>query len=92
MPRVVVTAEVENLEKWEEGFRTHGDLFRQMGVSRMEFATGAGNRVAIAGETTDLDAYMKVLASSATAEAMASDGVKRETVQVFVLEIGRAHV
>ena len=40
MPRVVVTAEVENLEKWEKSFRTHGDLFRQMGVSRMEFATG----------------------------------------------------
>jgi hypothetical protein len=86
MPRVVVTAQVEDLEKWEKGFRTHGDLFRQMGVSRMEFATSEGNRIAVSGETSDLDAYMKVFDSPATAEAMAFDGVKRETVQMFVLD------
>ena len=33
MPRVVVTAQVEDLVKWEEGFRTHGDLFRSQTVS-----------------------------------------------------------
>jgi hypothetical protein len=36
-------------------------------------------------ETADLDAYMKVFNSPATAEAMAFDGVKRATVQVFIL-------
>jgi hypothetical protein len=86
MPRVVVTAEVENLEKFETGFRTHGDLFRQMGISRMEFATGPGNRIAVSGETNNLDAYMKIYNSPATAEAMAFDGVRRETVQMFVLD------
>ena len=85
MPRVVVVAEVKHLEEWEKGFRTHGDLFRQMGVSRLEFGTGPGNRIAVAADTNNLDAYMKILDSSATEEAMASDGVKRETVQVFVL-------
>ncbi len=30
MPRLVVTAEVEDVAKWEEGFRTHGDLFRSL--------------------------------------------------------------
>ena len=39
MPRVLITAEVDDLEKWEKGFRTHGDLFKQMGVSSMEFGT-----------------------------------------------------
>ena len=86
MPRIVLTAEVENLEQWEKGFRTHGDLFRQMGVSKMEFGTGPGNRVAVAGETTNLDAYMKVFTSPATAEAMKFDGVKQETVKMFVLD------
>jgi hypothetical protein len=86
MPRVLVIAEVENLERWEKGFRTHGDLFRQMGVSRMEFGTGPGNQIAVAGEPNNVDAYMKVLDSPATAEAMKFDGVKRETVQVFVLD------
>ena len=86
MPRVVLTAEVNNLDTWEKGFRTHGELFKQMGVSTMEYATIAGNRVAVCGETADLNAYMTILNSPATANAMAADGVKRETVQVFVLD------
>jgi hypothetical protein len=86
MPRVVVTAEVENLEAWEKGFRSHGDLFKQMGVATMEYALGPGSRVTVCGETSDLDAYMRVLNSTATAEAMAGDGVKRETVHVAVLD------
>ena len=88
MPRVVVTAEVENLDKFEKGFPTHADLFRQMGISRMEYATGPGNRIAVSGDTNNLDAYMKIYNSPATAEAMAFDGVKRETVQMFVLDKG----
>ena len=86
MPRVVITAEVNDLGTWEGGFRTHGDLFKQMGVARMEYATVTGNRVAVCGETTNLDAYMKIFNSPATAEAMAIDGVKQETVRMFVLD------
>ena len=86
MPRILVTAEVDDLQKWEKGFRTHGDLFKQMGVSRMEYATSEGNRVAVCGETSNLDAYMKVFNSQVTADAMAGDGVKRQTVKVFILD------
>jgi len=74
------------MDTFEKAFRTHGDLFRQMGIARMEFATGPGNRIAVSGETNNLDAYMKIYNSPATAEAMAFDGVKRETVQMFVLD------
>ena len=86
MPKVLVTAEVEDLEKWEKGFRTHGALFGQMAVTRMEFGTAAGNRIAVCGDTADLDAYMKIFNSPETAEAMAFDGVKRATVNMFVLD------
>jgi hypothetical protein len=86
MPRVLITADVENLQTWEKGFRTHADLFKQMGITKMEYATVTGNRVAVCGETRDLDAYMKIFNSPATAEAMSHDGVKRETVQLFVLD------
>jgi hypothetical protein len=86
MPRVLITAEVNDLAKWEKGFRTHGELFKQMGVSSMEFGASKGNRVAVCGETTNLEAYMKVFTSPATAEAMAFDGVKRETVEMFILD------
>jgi hypothetical protein len=87
MPKVVVTAQVEDPVKWEESFRTHGDLFRSQSVTKpISFATIEGNHVAVCLEPDDLDTCMKALNSPATAEAMAVDGVKRETVKVFVLD------
>ena len=87
MPRIVITAQVEDLVKWEEGFRTHGDLFRSQTVSGpIGIATNEGNEVAVCFDASDLDTYMSILESPATAEAMAYDGVKRETVKVFVLD------
>lgn len=87
MPKVVITAQVEDLVKWEKGFRTHGSLFRSQTISKpIDFATSAGNQVAVCAEPADLGAFMKIMDSPATAEAMAFDGVKRETVKVFVLD------
>ena len=87
MPKVVITAQVEDSGKWEKGFRTHGNLFKSESVTKpINFATIAGNQVAICAEPDNLDTFMKVLDSPATAEAMAFDGVKRETVKVFVLD------
>ncbi len=37
-------------------------------------------------EVTDLEKFKEVLASPETAEAMATDGVRRETVQVYSLD------
>ncbi len=87
MPRVVVTAQVEELVKWEEGFRTHGDLFRSQTVSGpIGIATNEGNEVAVCFDASDLDRFLQGMDSQETAEAMAVDGVKRETVKVFVLD------
>ncbi|WP_157730829.1 hypothetical protein [Variovorax sp. HW608] len=49
-------------------------------------AANADNQVAVCFEPDDLDAFMKGMESPATAEAMAFDGVQRETVKVFVLD------
>ena len=87
MPKVVITAQVEDSVKWENGFRTHGNLFKSQTVSKpINFTTIEGNLVAICAEPDDLATFMKILDSPATAEAMAFDGVKKETVKVFVLE------
>ena len=87
MARVVVTAQVEDAVKWEKSFRTHGDLFRSQTVTKpINFATIEGNMVAVCAEPDNLDTFMKILNSAATADAMAADGVKRETVKVFVLD------
>ena len=87
MPKVVITAQVEDLVKWEKGFRTHGNLFRSQTVIKpIDFATIAGNEVAVCAEPDDLATFMKIMDSQAVAEAMAFDGVKRETVKMFVLD------
>ncbi|SCK27760.1 hypothetical protein VAR608DRAFT_2297 [Variovorax sp. HW608] len=73
--------------KWEKGFRTHGALFRsQIVTKQIGLAANADNQVAVCFEPDDLDAFMKGMESPATAEAMAFDGVQRETVKVFVLD------
>ncbi len=87
MPRIVVTAQVEDLVKWEEGFRTHGDLFRSETVSgSIGIATNEGNEIAVCFDASDLDTFLQGMDSPETAEAMAFDGIKRETVKVFVLD------
>ncbi|MBS0341312.1 MAG: hypothetical protein JSS56_12360 [Proteobacteria bacterium] len=87
MAKVVITAQVENLEAWEKGFRTHGDLFRSQTVTKpISFATNPDKQVAVSFEPEDLGKFMKVLESPATAEAMAFDGVRKETVKVYVLD------
>ncbi|HYO45226.1 MAG TPA: hypothetical protein VEY33_00845 [Gemmatimonadota bacterium] len=84
--KVVVMAEVEDPEKWENGFRTHGKLFKSQTVKKTIDIGISGNRVAVCFKPDDLEKFMEILDSPATAEAMEVDGVKRETVQVFILD------
>ena len=86
MARVIITAQVEDAGKWEAGFRTHGELFRSQTVQSLHFTATDNNEVALFAEVENLDTYLEVMGSPATAEAMAFDGVKRETVKVFVLD------
>jgi hypothetical protein len=86
MPRIVLTAQVEDSARWEENFRTHGALLRSRGTSVTHFATNDDNEVVLLAEPQDLDQWFAVLKSPDTAAAMAMDGVKRETVKVFVLD------
>jgi hypothetical protein len=86
MPRIVITAQVQDYAIWEKGFRTHEDLFRSaLGSGSNYYGTDGENMVAVYTEVDDLSKYMEMLKSDATADAMTSDGVKRETVKVFVL-------
>ena len=86
MPNVVVIAQVEDSVKWDAGFRTHSELFRSETVSKpIHFATTTGNEVACCFEPADVDTFLKGMDSPETAKAMTFDGVKRETVKVFVV-------
>jgi len=86
MAKVVVTAQVQDPVKWEAGFRTHSDLFRSMKVRDAMHYAIKGNEISVFADTNDLDSFMRVMDSQATADAMALDGVKRETVKVVVFD------
>jgi hypothetical protein len=87
MPKVLVVAKCKNLVKWEQGFRTHAELFRSMGVTKpISYGTSGGNFIAVCSETNDVAVFMKVLEASERAAAMADDGILRDTVKVFVLD------
>jgi hypothetical protein len=86
MARIILTAQVEDAAKWEAGFRTHGKLLRSMTSTVTHFGATGDNEVALYAEPADVDKFFEILESPATAEAMAFDGVKRETVRIFVLD------
>jgi len=86
MPMVIITAEVQDPVKWEAGFRTHGDLFQSYALCAPVHFSMAGNEVAVCFEPEDLDTFRQAIESQASVEAMTFDGVKPETVQMFVLD------
>ena len=86
MSRVIITAQVEDSTNWEQGFRTHGELFNDYTATAIQFTATDENEVAILWEVTDVNAFFEHLDAPGTAEAMAADGVKTDTVKVFVLD------
>lgn len=86
MPRIVLTAQVENAANREKMFRTHGSLLRSMSSTVTYFAATDAGDVALYAEPADLDTFMRMMKSPEIAEAMAGDGVKGETVKLYLLD------
>lgn len=88
MPRIVIVAKCKDQAKWEQGFRTHGEIFRNdyKVTKPVSYGTGDDSHVAVCVDSDDLSAAMNALGSAATAEAMETDGLLRDTVKVFVLD------
>ncbi len=86
MARIIITAQVEDSAKWEEGFRTHGELLRSMTSTVSYFTISEDNELTLYAEPNDVEKFLEVMESPATEEAMAYDGVNRETVKVVVLD------
>ena len=86
MPKVVVTAKVQDIDAWERGFRTHADLFKKQTVSRPIFFAAKDNEVTALFEPDNLETYLEILNGPDTAAAMEMDGIDRSTVKVAVLD------
>lgn len=88
MGKLIVTAQVQDAVKWEASFRTHGEMFRKEYALTQPVSYGIsdGNIVTVCFEVDDMAAALKAMSLPATAEAMAQDGVMRETAKFYVLE------
>lgn len=86
MAKLVVVAQCKDPVKWEEQFRTHGDLFRSQTVTKPISYGIDGNQVTVCFDPDDFDACMRLMDSPATGDAMTNDGVLRDTVQMIVLD------
>ena len=89
MAKVIITAQVDDVDKWEKGFRTHGALFKGQGVaSPVLIGISDDNEVALYEEIDDLDTAREAFTSPSPemVEAMAQDGVRRDTMKMFVLD------
>ena len=86
MAKVLMTAQVQDGAKWEASFRTHGDIFKTYGLLGPVEFTVSGNDVALCMQPADAQAFLLTIKEPQTVEAMKADGVKRETVKVYVLE------
>ena len=86
MSKVIITAQVNDSASWEAGFRTHPELFNEYTATAVHFAATDDNEVAILWEIADMARFLEVLDSPETAEAMAVDGVNRDTVKIYLLD------
>jgi hypothetical protein len=86
MAKVIATGRVQDPVKWEAGFRTHGSLFQSMTVRDTIHYAMNGNEITVLVDVESLEMFQRVMESQAVADAMAHDGVERETVKMVVLD------
>lgn len=86
MPRILITAQVEDSKKWVKGFKTHKKLFRRYSATTVHYTSTAENEVAIYWRVRSVQKFLAGMELPETAEAMAFDGVKRDSVKFFVLD------
>jgi hypothetical protein len=89
MTKIVITAEVEDAVKWEEGYRAHAPLLREfLGVTKpIHFTTNKEtNEICINAEPDDLEKYLELVQSPEVIEAMEKNGVKRDTAKLYILD------
>ena len=88
MPKFVAIYEVEDPERWEAGFRTRSEMFKSWsGIGPVNYTVTEEGRVVHYGEyADDIEKVFAAMQTPEGARAMAEDGVKPETMQVYVLD------
>lgn len=87
MTKVIVTGNVENLEAWEAGFRSMGDLLSTVYVSPIVLGVrDEDNSFAYSAEVKDVDEFLSVMSSEKAKNAQKKNGVVEGSIRVFLLD------
>ena len=84
MPKLVVTHEVDNIDHWLASPKRE-EVFAGVAKNITRFVQpGQANRVALSMEVADMDAFNAVMKSEAGAAAMKYDGVRPQTLVLYL--------
>ena len=84
MTRVMMTHEVDDVAHWLASPK-RAEVFGPLGITLELFTDPeGGNTVGIVGDVPDMDALNALLKSAAGAEAMTHDGVRPDTIRMFI--------
>ena len=82
MPRLIATHEVDDVEHWLASPKRE-EVFGGVATNIKTFVHDS-SRVALSMDVADMEAFDAVMKSEAGADAMKYDGVRPETLVVFV--------
>ena len=84
MATIIVTHEVDDVDHWLKSTR-RTEAFGPLGITLRTFTDPTNaNRVGLFGDIPDMDAFHAFMATDAAAEAMKHDGVRPETMIMYV--------
>ena len=84
MPKLVVTHEVDDISHWLSSPK-RGEVFAGIATDLQTYVLpGDTNQVALSMDVADMDAMDAMMQSEAGAEAMKYDGVRPDTIVLYV--------
>lgn len=84
MTTLVITHEVDDVDHWRTSTRRE-EYFGPLGITARTFVDPDGSsKVALIVECPSLEAFQASLQGAGAADAMTFDGVRPETIQMFV--------
>ena len=84
MPKLLTTHEVENVNHWLVSTK-RDEVFAGVATNMKTYVLpGDANKVALSMDVADMNALDAMMKSEAGAEAMKHDGVRPETVVIYV--------
>ena len=84
MPKVIATHEVDDVAHWLASPK-RAEVFAGIATNMQTYVLpGDANRVALTMEVADMDALDAMMKSEAGADAMKHDGVRPDTVVMYI--------